>query len=193
MAADPPAIKAADIINDLRGGMSKLELMEKYRVSPKALGMVLKELATLDFMTASEPHEPPRALVYDVEALDGIRLLPRYPLTIVLPILIYGGVYDSNKARVMQKQGVVRDITEKGVGVRGIKARVEEVKTFVIPANDFFEIDPIVFEAMCRWIGPKEPESESVAGFEIVNISETAAQDLRKLVRALDINRQEDV
>jgi hypothetical protein len=191
MAADPPAIKAADIINDLRGGMSKLELMEKYHVSPKALGMVLKELATLDFMTAYEPHEPPRTLVYDVEALDGIRLLPRYSLTIVLPILIYGGVYDSNKARVMQKQGFVRDISERGVGVRGIKARVEEVKTFVIPANDFFEIDPIVFEALCRWISPKEPESESVGGFEIVNISKTGVRDLLRLVRALDINSQE--
>jgi hypothetical protein len=191
MSADLTTIRAIDIIDDLRAGMTKLELMEKYQISPKGLGKILKELATLDVISASEPHEPPAVLVYDLDAVDGIRALPRQPLTIVLPIFIYGGVYDSNKGRVLQKRGTVRDITEKGVGVRGIKARVDEVKTFVIPANDFFEIDPIVFEARCRWLGPQDRATDSIGGFQIVNISETSLQQLRKLLHALDINHQE--
>jgi hypothetical protein len=191
MSADPTTIRAIDIINDLRAGMSKLELMEKYQVSPTGLGSILKQLATLEVITALEPHEPPVSLVYDAHSLEGMRLEPRHPLTIVLPILIYGGVYDSNKGRVLQKKGTVRDITERGVGVRGIKARLDEVKTFVIPANDFFDIDPIVFDARCRWMSPKERDADSIGGFQIVNISEASLQDLRRLVHALDINHQE--
>ncbi len=41
-----------------------------------------------------------------------------------------------------------------------------EVKTFVIPANDFFETDPIVFEARCRWVSPKESDADSIGGFQ---------------------------
>lgn len=190
MSVDPTAIRAIDIINDLRAGLSKLELMEKYQVSPKGLGSILKELSTLDVIAATEPHEPPIALVYDVDSLDGIRLMPRHALKIMLPILIYGGVYDSNKGRVLQKKGIVRDINERGVGVRGIKARLDELKTFVIPASDFFEIDPIVFEAKCRWVNPRDRDADAIGGFQIVNISETSLQDLRRLVHALDIDHQ---
>jgi hypothetical protein len=191
MSADLTAIRAIDVINDLRAGMSKLELMEKYQISPKALGSILTELATLDAITATEPHEPPRSLAYDVGSLEGVRLVPRQRLMIVLPILIYGGVYDSNRGRVMQKKGTVRDITEKGVGVRGITARLDELKTFVIPANDFFEIDPIVFEARCRWLSSKDRDADSIGGFQIMNISEPSLRDLRRLVHSLDINHQE--
>jgi hypothetical protein len=82
-------------------------------------------------------------------------------------------------------EGTLRDITEKGFGVRGIDVGIGEIKEFVIPADDFVEIDPLVFEAECKWI--EEEHGDIVGGFEITDISEHTLSELRKLIRFVSL------
>ena len=47
--------------------------------------------------------------------------------------------------------GFVRDISEEGVGVAGIEAKVGDLKTLVILGDEFGEFSSFEFEAYCRW------------------------------------------
>ena len=64
-------------------------------------------------------------------------------------------------------------------------ARIGETKTFVIPAGDFTESDPVVFEAECRWAKEEKETGEWLAGLEITRISENCLDDLRRLIQSL--------
>jgi hypothetical protein len=80
---------------------------------------------------------------------------------------------------------MVTDVTEKGVGVRGIDAEVGETRTFVISADEFTLVGPFAFEATCRWVNRDGAEGDFLAGFEITKISEDGLRELRNLIRAL--------
>lgn len=81
----------------------------------------------------------------------------------------------------LEKNGVLRDITEKGVGVRGLKVTAGQKRTFVIAPPDFLDIDPLVFEAKCCWV-KQEGKGQYVSGFEITTISNSTLRELRKLI-----------
>ena len=51
----------------------------------------------------------------------------------------------------LEVEETLSDVTEKGIGITGMAARIGETKTFVIPAGDFIETDPILLEARCQW------------------------------------------
>lgn len=82
----------------------------------------------------------------------------------------------------LKKKGMLRDITENGLGIRGLRTEVGETKTFVIAPTDFLDIDPLVFDAQCRWT-KRDRNGEYLAGFEITDISEPSLRELRKLIR----------
>ena len=80
---------------------------------------------------------------------------------------------------------MLSDVTEKGIGITGMAARIGETKTFVIPAGDFIETDPILLEARCQWAEEEKETGEWLAGFEITRISEKCLDDLRRLIQSL--------
>ncbi len=84
----------------------------------------------------------------------------------------------------LKKKGMLRDITEKGLGVRGLPTEVGKTRTFVIAPADHLDIDPLVFDVRCRWT-KKGLNDEPVAGFEITKISGPTLRELRKLIRLL--------
>ena len=84
----------------------------------------------------------------------------------------------------LKKEGMLRDITEKGIGVRGSPTEVGKSRTFVIAPEDHLDIDPLVFDVLCRWT-EKGLNDEPLAGFEITKISGTTLRELRKLIRLL--------
>jgi len=98
-----------------------------------------------------------------------------YPFTVL-------SVYEESAPQV---RGTVFDITEKGLRVIGIEARVDEVKRLVIVAKKLFKVAPITLEAVCRWCEGNRPDESPDSGFEITGISEGDALELQGLIQML--------
>ena len=168
-------IKARDIVNDLRGGLTNVQLMEKYQLSSKGLISIFTKL--LDAKAVREEELLNRTpLADDTVALDQKRLFPRNYLCMRLPIV------ESGNGRA---EGHLRDITEKGAQVVGIPARRVETMRFVVKPEPLAEIDEFAFEACCRWVKDEDQEEGCVGGFEITDISQSALKELRKLIQAM--------
>jgi hypothetical protein len=170
-------IKARDIVNDIRAGLTNLQLMEKYQLSSKGLISIFTKL-TMEKAVRQEELQGRSPLADDTVALEHKRLWPRNYLCMLLPI------FESDNH---ETQGCVRDITEKGVQVVGIPAEPGETKRFVVRPKELAEINEFSFDARCRWVEPDSDGNGCVAGFAITNISKNAVQDLRRLVRALTL------
>jgi len=145
-------IKAIEVVADIRAGLTDTDLMDKYRLSSKGLQSIFKKLMDGDVLSASELEA--RVPVFDdTAALDYIRLSPKQELVCLVP------VYEASSPDVI---GTVCDLTEKSVAVTGIGARVDQEKTLVIPADEFFRIEPFSFDAVCRWV--RQGPSSTVVG-----------------------------
>src|SRR5271157_1222861 len=105
-------IKANDIIRDLRSGMTVSQLMDKYKVSLKALRFVFRRLLNAGAITKDELAAQ-AALYRDTADLKGVRKWLRKTAT--FPVRIY----DSGSPFAT---GYVLDISEKGVCVKGLEA-----------------------------------------------------------------------
>lgn len=173
--AEKRTIKARDIVNDLRTGMTNVQLMEKYGLSAKGLASIFNKLMDVRAVKYGElAHRMPEA--DDTVNVDQKRDLPRNYLMFKLPIY---------QAEDLLEEGYIRDITENGLQVAGITAKKGEVKDLLIQAEEFADVSPFTFEAECRWSVSDSDEDGCVAGFLIRDISEECLEELRKLIRAL--------
>ena len=168
-------IDARDIVKDIRSGMTDSELMKKYDLSSEGLRFALQTLTDTEVIALEELYAASSS-AYDTVFVENMRELPRHHLSMAVTI------YEATRPEV---KGTLRDITEKGVGITGISARVGEVKTLVIPAETFIEADKIVFEAKCAWAQTEGTEDQYSAGFQITSISEQCLEDLRSLIRSV--------
>lgn len=91
-------------------------------------------------------------------------------------------IYDVDDPTV---EGVVTDLSAKGVQVVGISSKEGQRKTFFIQANDFGAGTPFSFEAECRWVTTDPETGRSLAGFEILGISDKDLQQLRMVMNLL--------
>ena len=108
--------------------------------------------------------------------ITGTRLLPRYELDFPVPVYLCHG------SRPIAK-GVIRDISSKGAKISGLEAKVGEIKTFIVPTNNFSHVEPFAFQAECRWVDG----DGSTAGFQIIKISTRGWGELQKLIRFLTL------
>ena len=165
-------IKAKDIINDIRKGMTDSELMEKHRLSIKGLQSIFRKLEAIKAIKPSELYGRFPGFDDTIE-VDQIRRELREYLELSLP------VYEVEHP---DRTGSVRDISTTGFGARGIKASPGDVKTLAINPGKLFSIDAFNFEAVCRWVRRDGPNRDYVGGFEITAISDESEQKLRDLV-----------
>ena len=170
-------IKAADIMRDLRSGITVLQLIDKYNISLNTLRLVFQSLLNAGMITKEELNAQ-AALYRDTVDLKGVRNWLRTATTFPARI------YDSGSPFAT---GCVLDISEKGVSVKGMATVVGEVKDFIVRSDAFEQGQKFVFEGKCRWV-KKEKLSvkEWVAGFEITDISSLDLAELRKLIRYVD-------
>jgi hypothetical protein len=174
-------IQAKEIINDIRSGMSDLQLMTKYRLSAKGLRsaysklLELKVLSEKDFYerdsSASKVSNQPTVALDTVIVEDERELARLRPNE---PIPIYG-----NSPNI---KGFIKDITLKGIGIEGIQTIVGEKRSFVIFPEKYLPIEPISFDAQCIWVR-KTQEGNILAGFRILHITPEGQQELIKLMR----------
>lgn len=165
------------VMGDLDHFKRNLDIMEKYQLSSKGLqSLFTKPIEAKAVRNGALNGRVP--LGDDTVGLDQPRAIPRNYLCVKLP------VYASDN---LSDEGHVNDITEKGLQVVGISATVGESKTLVLQPSGFDDIQPFAFDALCRWVMPGAALAQSLAGFEITDISEGALGNLRKLIRALTI------
>jgi hypothetical protein len=168
-------IKAKDIVNDIRSGMTNLQLMEKHNLSSKGLQSIFTKL--MDAKAVKDRELDGRTpLADDTVNLNQMRVLPRNYLFLNLP------VYEADEMKI---EGQIRDITEKGLQVAGIPVGVGDYKTLLVRAEDFDNIRPFTLRAQCRWTKPATAVEPDVAGYQIKDISEGALEELRKLIHAV--------
>ena len=169
----PPRVKisAAEFVQDLRTGLTSCELMNKYSLAARELDGVLAQVKK----ALGDPVALYGRASQDAGgAKDKIRFLRRHKVD--LPVVIC----DVNNPTV---RGEVRDVSEKGIGVQKMDTKVDEIKNLLVMANEYFSINPFVFEAQCRWTSPTTDERRLLAGFEIIKISEESSKSLAKLLK----------
>lgn len=168
-----PTIKVGDIVRDIRSGMTDSELMEKYKLSATGLQSIFGKLVDAQVMRKSELSS--RSILYaDTVSIQDLRKLPRSQLVhwiCIKDTSFPGTKYD------------VQDITEQGLQIADMKAEVDEIRSFLIPADEVTGVAPIEFEGRCRWTKRDKEKGRYSAGFEITNISEEALQELRKMIK----------
>jgi hypothetical protein len=165
-------IRAKDIVSDIRAGLDDGGLMRKYRLTSKGLQRIFSKLLEGKFIVQTDLDNRYHS-ADDTADIDDLREFPRnYP---ALAVTVYEGNMGGCK-------GVVRDITERGIGVIGIDAKPDEVKSFLIDAGRLSDFETIQFDATCRWIKNDPEEGQCVAGFEITNISEENLHELREVI-----------
>jgi len=163
---------------DIRSGMNDFELMEKYNLSPNGLRRAFQSLVDVGLTTHEELANRCPGFAETV-FIESLRELPRHFLAIEVEI------YDRERP---ETRGTLRDITEKGVGISGIDARLGEIKALAIAAEKFIDAEPILFDARCIWVSSEEQEGEIRVGFQIARISDNCLRDLRTLIRTLSFN-----
>jgi hypothetical protein len=168
-------IKAKDIVNDLRSGLTNFQLMEKYGLSSKGLQSIFAKLMEAGAVRVGELNGRV-PLADDTVNLDQMRSLPRNFVVVKIP------VYDTTD---MTLEGHVRDMTVKGLQVAGIPASAGDLKTLIIQPDEFADVHPFVVEVQCRWSKPGTEDEPWSAGFEITEISEDSVNELHKLLRGL--------
>ena len=77
----------------------------------------------------------------------------------------------------------LRDISENGIGIIGIRAQIDEMKSFAVIGDEFGEIASFEFESQCRWARQLEPDGEICAGFRITRIGEHGLLRLREFIQ----------
>jgi len=166
-------IKAKDVIRDIRSGMTTSQLIEKYRFSAKGLRLIFRKLLEASVMTRRELNSL-STLDQNPEGVEGVRRAIRK--TSPFPIRIYDNAHPF-------ATGYVRNVSETGVCLEGIKASAGDVKSFIVRSGSSHRTDALVFEAKCRWVRTEgKAVNGVVAGFEITDISNLDAQTLRRLL-----------
>lgn len=173
-------IKAREFVADLRSGMNEQELMRKYGLNTKELEIVFSKLIAAKAIKQSEVkgEVAPAAKMAYPEMPSDFRISLREQLDFPLPI------YEKD---FPESRGLVKDVSNTGLGVRGIEVAVGEVKTLVIPAHELFHVNPIEVEAVCRWVAQKGLSGDLVAGFEILQVLGGSLEDLQILIRSLPL------
>jgi len=173
-------ISAKAFVHDLRAGMTDDELAQKYQLTPGKLAFIFNKLVEAKAISAAEIQDRRvgRASGFHPDMPSDFRIEVREKLD--FPLAVY-------EKEMPEFRGLVRDIYEKGVGVKGIQATVGEHKVLVIPAHELFHINPIEIEAICRWVASEGISGDLVGGFEIINLIQGSMEDLQMIIRALPL------
>jgi len=160
--------------------MTDDELAAKYQLTPGKLEKVFNKLLEAKVLSAAELEDRglgPERSPYP-EMPSDFRITVRERLD--FPLAIY-------EKDIPEIRGVVRDLSERGIGARGIESTVGDIKTLVIPAHELFHVNQLEVEAVCRWTTTEGLSGESVGGFEIVKVIHGDMEELQMLIRSLPL------
>ncbi len=169
---------AEKIAGDVRLGMKDSELMEKYQLSNSALQKICQTLLTEGFLEPDKTKGLKPRLSYCASVSRERRRISRRSPSMQIVVC------DRHNEGF---RGTVKDVTEKGLAVIGLGVSVGELKTLAILGDDLGLIDPFELRAECRWVGSEGCDGLSVAGFQVIAISDQDLQSLQRFVEFLDL------
>jgi uncharacterized protein (DUF433 family) len=161
------------LVRDLKTGMARSELMEKYQLSAEGLSKAVKLLLEVNAISRND-LENFGSFHDEQRTVRDSRGMPRNHPVPVVTICEVGRP---------ETRYLVRDVSENGIGIAGIKAQIDEVKSLAVVGDEFGEIAPFEFKAQCRWARPVEPDGSMCAGFFITTISEQDLLRLREFIQ----------
>ena len=171
--ANARAKRIQTLASDLRSGMARSELMTKYQLSSEALASSLKRLLKANAITSAE-FETFRSFDDDqITERDSRGTLRNSPIPLVT-------ICEAGKPGSRYQ---LRDISENGIGIIGIKAQIDEMKSLAVVGDEFGEIAPFEFEAQCRWARQLEPDGGICAGFRITRMGKEDLLRLREFIQ----------
>ncbi|MGO9566197.1 MAG: PilZ domain-containing protein [Desulfomonilaceae bacterium] len=168
-------IDTNELVTDIHSGLTDVELMEKYKLSSRGLQRVFTKLVDSGAVMADDLTG--RSVSYD----DSVTLKKVRGSVRALPILSID-IYEKNYPQIM---GRIRDLSEFGVGVRGLVAEVGDLKSLVVVPDEFLEIEPFSFEAKCCWVRREDGGKIWSSGFEITDIEEDSLIQLQELLQLM--------
>lgn len=172
-------ITAEEVLDDIRSDMIDSEIMQKYHVTAKELRDVYRALCESKSVDIAEMYCRPVYWDNNVD-IEPRREFPRLLLAFILP------VHDRDNPGA---RGIVADVTEKGMKLEGMESKVGEKRRLTVNPTRFGDMDPIDFEAECRWSKTEGPDQRPVAGFQITEISDGALRELRRFIRFVTTGR----
>ena len=104
-----------DLIKDMRSGMSDSDLMKKYGLSSEGLRRCIQALIEAKAITAEEIYTTSPS-AHDTVSVENMRELPRHYLAMAVKI------YEVKRPEI---KGMLSNITEKGIAITGMSARIE--------------------------------------------------------------------
>lgn len=168
-------IRAKEIVTDILSGVGDNELMQKYRLTFRGLQSVYRKLVDSNIIDAEFLQG--RMVPQSNAEKTMIARSPRKEIYVPLP------VHDVTNPAM---QGLVINISERGLGVKGLRVVVDEVKWLRIRPDDFLQLRSFTLKAKCRWIKLSDDAQAILAGFEIISIAHEELQELRNLIETLE-------
>jgi hypothetical protein len=175
-------IKAKDFVRDIRAGRTETDLIKKYGVPRETVQDIFRKLVDSGLIRPSElpsAASPPRVR-YDEVELSAIRASPRYSLGQIELV-----ASDPENPSVT---GIVRDISEGGLGIAGVKREVGEWQSFVLVGRREYLPQPIALDCECRWVQTDKSSGRSTGGYEITVIAE---DDLARFQALIGVVREQ--
>jgi hypothetical protein len=173
-----PVVNAKEIIHDIRSGLDDAALMNKYKLTSKGLQSAFTKLISNRLMTVEEIYGQRRSDDDDTVIIDDMTLIQKHFLTVTAL------VYEEGQPG---REGRLQEVTERGLTITGIEARIGENKSFVVPCREFLKVDELHFEAKCLWIKRHRATREWSAGFQITKINRESLAQLRELIKILTL------
>ena len=167
-------IRARELAEDFRSGVSGPELMAKYEVSASELQELLNECLDSGIL---QPEDVRKHTSREEEGggRQTRSVASRHAISVEIPI------YEKDRSEV---PGRLLDVAETGVGIKNLPAKEGDVKHLVIPGDEVVLIDQIEFEAVCRW-AREDDDGISISGFEITEVSQGSLEELRLLIQSV--------
>lgn len=170
-------IRVKDILVDIRSGMSEFDLMTKYGLSSRGLQSTFRKLVAAKAIRYDEICDRSASYEDTCEIIDDRKLARDYVI-FELPVL---DVQDSGN------RGWVRDLTEEGLNIGGIRTSEGSVMKLLIAPQELEDFLPFTLEARCQWVSDDDDRATRRAGFQITKISQQSLEQLRKLIDFLTI------
>jgi hypothetical protein len=173
------------VLQDLRSGMSDLDIMQNYGLSYndlRNLYKILFEDGLLNQVEESEQAEP-----IQKELKEETTPQTSNPIQIDRRDSDRYQIYSEIPVRDVDQpnnQGVVYDVNETGMRLVGVEAEIDETKKLVVCDDVFGEVAPFELEARCRWVERNNGSADAITGFEITKISNEDLERLRELIQA---------
>ena len=168
-------IKAKEIVSEIASGVGDNELMDKYKLTFRGLQSVFKQLLDLKIVDAELLEE---RIVPQLEtATTMIVRLPRTDIYVPIP------VQDLSNPIM---RGLVINISERGLGVKALRAEIDEVKALLVKPDAFLQLKPFALKAKCRWVKSSDDPKEILAGFEIIFIGPSELEEMQNLIQTVE-------